>query len=59
MLLGGPLNMLEVHDSKKGVSLKEHWLKIRGERYHSKIKYLSGGGGVGVVGSRGQSSRSS
>ena len=51
--------MLEVHDSKKGVSLKEHWLKIRGERYHSKIKYLSGGGGVGVVGSRGQSSRSS
>ena len=39
-------NMLEVHDRKKGVSLKEYELKIRGET-HSKC--LPRGGGVGLV----------
>ena len=37
--------MLDVRYSKKGVSLKKHRLIIR-EVAHSKVKYLSDGGGV-------------
>ena len=41
--------MLEVCDCNKNVSLKEHGLEIC-EKTHSKVKHLSEGGGMGVVG---------
>ena len=41
--------MLEDFDRKKDVLLKEHGLTIRGET-HLKVRCLSGGFGVGVVG---------
>ena len=45
----GSFNMLEVSDHEKDVSLKEHGLKIL-EETHWKVKYLSAGSGVKVVG---------
>ena len=41
--------MLGFCDRRMGVLVKELGLKIRGKT-HPKVEYLSGGGGIGVVG---------
>ena len=41
--------MLGFCDRRMGVLVKEPGLKIRGKT-HPKVEYLSGGGGIGVVG---------